>query len=173
MSMTVPNNAPMAPVPQNSPSMYPTNRNYLSGFDPTLRPGSLPGYFIQNENEIIPKNIPMDGSISFFPYKDLSRIVIKQWDANGINTLTYVVEQPHPTQTTQTEQDQGTGDKLPLTPPVQPRPDPIMETLQAINSGLSNTFGQVGTTLQAIQQEVNQLNTMMTGIINGEIGGRG
>lgn len=170
MSMTVPNNAPMAPVPQNSPSMYPTNRNYLSGFDPSLRTGSLPGYFIQNENEIIPKNIPMDGSISFFPYRDLSRIVIKQWDANGINTLTYLVEQ-HPTQTG-TEQDES--DKLPLTPPtVQPRPDPIMETLQAINSGLSNTFGQVGTTLQAIQQEVNQLNTMMNGIINGDIGGRG
>lgn len=168
MSMTVPNNAPMAPVPPNTQQMYPSSRNYLSDFNPTLRSGGLPGYFIQNENEIIPKNIPMDGSISFFPYKDLSKIVIKQWDANGINTLTYVIEKAN------ISQEPQDSDKLPLTPPpVQPNVDPIMETLQAINNGLSNTFGQVGTTLQAIQQEVNQLNTMMNGIINGDIGGRG
>lgn len=169
MSMTVPDSAPRAPVPPNNPSMYPTNRNYLPDFNAAFRPGSLPGYFIQSENEIIAKNIPMDGSISFFPYRDLSRIVIKQWDANGINTLSYVLEQPQAPQQAQ----QSESDKLPLTPPVAPKPDPIMETLQAINAGLSNTFGQVGTTLQAIQQEVNQLNTLMTGVINGDIGGRG
>ncbi len=168
MSMSVPNNAPMAPVPQNNQAMYPGSRNYLSDFNSALRTPGLPGYFIQNENEIIPKNIPMDGSISFFPYKDLSRIVIKQWDANGIQTLSYVLE--HPSSTNEPREE----DKLPLTPPpVQPRPDPIMETLQAINTGLSNTFGQVGTTLQAIQQEVNQLNAMMTNVMNGDFGGKG
>lgn len=170
MAMSVPNNAPVAPTPSNGQSMYPTNRNFMSNFDPSFRPGSLPGYFIQNETEIMPKSIPMDGSISFFPFKDLSKIVIKQWDSNGINTLSYVIEHPN------ASQSQSDNDKLPLTPPdfsQTPRQDPIMETLQAINDGLSSTFGQVGTTLQAIQQEISQLGTMVNGIINGDLGGRG
>lgn len=173
MAMTVPNNAPVAPTPANTQSMYPTNRNYLSDFNPMMRNTGLPGYFIQNESEIVPKNIPMDGSISFFPYKDLSKIVIKQWDANGINTLSYVIEQPA---MAHVSPDQSTEDKLPLTPPdlsANTQQNPIMDTLQAINTGLSTTFGQVGTTLQAIQQEVNQLNTMVNSILNGDLGGRG
>lgn len=168
MSMTVPSNAPSAPpMPTNPQSMYPTNRNYLSDFNPSLRNSGLPGYFIQNENEIIPKNIPMDGSISFFPYRDLSKIVIKQWDANGINTLSYVVEQS----VMHTD-----NDKLPLTPPAELAPekkDPVMETLQAINTGLANTFAQIGVTLQTIQKEVSQLNTTVNSMFDGDIGGRG
>lgn len=173
MPMSVPNNAPMAPVPQNNASMY-QSRNYFSDFNPTMR--NLPGYFIKDESEIIPKYIPMDGSISFFPYQNLSKIVIKQWDSNGLQTLTYVLApigaSAQSTNDTQTPDGQG-GDQLPLNPQVAPRPDPVMATLENINSGLANTFNQVGTTLQAIQQEVTQLNTMLSNAINEGLGGRG
>lgn len=172
MSMTVPNNAPMAPMPSNSNQMYPSNRNLFNEFAPGMK--TLSGYFINDESEIIPKYIPMDGSISFFPYRNLSKIVIKQWDANGLQTLSYVLAPPpgsNPDQNQQPAQDDQ--DKLPLTPQVQPRPDPVMETLQSINSGLASTFGQIGTTLQAIQQEVSQLNNLITNPVYSDLGGRG
>lgn len=177
MPMTMPNNAPMAPTPSGAGSMGNNtsyqNRSYFSDFAGMPAPKNFHGYFIQSEDQIVPKSIPMDGSIAFFPYQNLSKIVIKQWDANGINTLTYVPVQTNTGNTQPQEQQSNNGDMLPLNPTVSQRPDPFMETLQNINNGLATTFGQVNTTLQAIQQEVNQVNERLTNAINGDLGGRG
>lgn len=172
MSMTVPDNAPRAPVPQAPNPLY-QPRNYFNDYNGG-NSRSLPGYFIKDETEIVPKYIPMDGSISFFPYQNLSKIIIKQWDANGLQTLTYTVVPPAGSQSQSNDQQQSKDDgKLPIAAPVQQQPDPIMSTLEQINTGLSTTFTQIGTTLQAIQQEVNQFNTMLTNAINEGFGGRG
>lgn len=168
MSMTMPSNAPVAPVPPDNHQFY--QRSYLPDFSSGPR-GSFPGYFIQSEEDIVPKYIPMDGSISFFPYKNLSKIVIKQWDANGLNTLRYVIE-PAPNQQ-QPAQNDNTNAMLPLKPEAAQAPNPIVEALQNINNGLANTFGQFGNTLQAMQQEISKMNAAIGSVINGDNGGRG
>lgn len=41
------------------------------------------GRYVQNPNEIRPGEIPMDGTVSFFPLSDNSAIIGKMWDQNG------------------------------------------------------------------------------------------
>lgn len=51
------------------------------------------GRVVNNENEITPNEIPMDGSVSLFPTNDYSKIYAKAWTANGaIKTITFVPE---------------------------------------------------------------------------------
>lgn len=168
MSMTMPSNAPVAPVPPDNHQFY--QRSYLPDFSSGPR-GSFPGYFIQSEEDIVPKYIPMDGSISFFPYKNLSKIVIKQWDSNGLNTLRYVIESAPNQQ--QPAQNDNANAMLPLKPEAAQAPNPIVEALQNINNGLANTFGQIENTMQAMQQEISRMNVAIGSITNGDSGGRG
>lgn len=160
----------MMQVPQNAPTLtsnnnpFPSSRTYPFSPDATSNPNvsKLPGYYIESENDIVPKYIPMDGSISYFPFKDLSKIIIKQWDANGLNTLVYTLSQPaSPAQTTQGQ------------PQAQPDVDPVartmMETLQGINSGLASTFGQISQNMGKMQDQLDQMSKVMM----NEFGGRG
>lgn len=49
------------------------------------------GKIIQNESQITPNDVPMDGTIAIFPLQDFSRIIAKQWTPNGlIQTLEYL-----------------------------------------------------------------------------------
>lgn len=160
MSMTMPTNAPTVPQRPSASTTYP-GRQF---FNP---PSTLPGYYIESEKDIVAQYIPMDGSISFFPYKDLSKIVIKQWDANGLNTLEYMIAPPPPMNGSQeskqpsTEQQTMTASQnTPLAPMNE-----IVETLQNLNLAMANTFNQFGATLQGMQNEISALA--------GEIGGRG
>ena len=43
----------------------------------------IQGKVIQSESAIMANDVPMDGSVAFFPMQDMSAIVAKQWDANG------------------------------------------------------------------------------------------
>lgn len=68
----------------------------------------LHGRVVQNEAEITPSEVVMDGSISIFPLADYSAIVCKQWRADGtIQTLRYIPEkvQVDETPTTQSLED--------------------------------------------------------------------
>lgn len=59
------------------------------------RPVPLNGKPIKDPSDIMPKEIPMDGSISFFPMQDLSYILAKAWNSQGtIDTVKYVPERP-------------------------------------------------------------------------------
>lgn len=44
----------------------------------------LSGRFIDREDDIVPGEVPMDGSVSFFPLRDGSGVVAKAWDSDGI-----------------------------------------------------------------------------------------
>lgn len=58
------------------------------------------GRIVNNETEITPNEIPMDGSVSLFPTNDYSKIYAKAWTANGaIKTVTFVPEVVPPTET--------------------------------------------------------------------------
>lgn len=163
MSMTMPTNAPTVPQRSNSSTTYPGRQFFTP-------PSTLPGYYIESEKDIVAQYIPMDGSISFFPYKDLSKIVIKQWDANGLNTLEYVIAPPPPMNNAQNSQDAQQSQANPTAAAVQPAiqtsdTKAIVETLQNLNLAMANTFNQFGATLQGMQNEISALA--------GEIGGRG
>lgn len=75
---------------------------YSNGFNPYQQPysyfnqrPSIPGKTITNPNEILPQDVPMDGSIGLFPVQDHSCIYAKAWNSNGtIATVRYVPEQP-------------------------------------------------------------------------------
>ena len=48
------------------------------------------GRVVQSADMITANDVPMDGSVAFFPTQDLSEIYAKSWDANGkINTTVY------------------------------------------------------------------------------------
>ena len=49
------------------------------------------GKSVQNESQITPNDVPMDGTIALFPLQDFSKIIAKQWTPNGlIQTLEYL-----------------------------------------------------------------------------------
>lgn len=52
---------------------------------PQMQPQFLgiQGKVVQSESAIMANDVPMDGSVAFFPMQDMSAIVAKQWDANG------------------------------------------------------------------------------------------
>lgn len=54
------------------------------------KPQTIFGKVVQNESQITPNDVPMDGTIALFPLQDYSKIIAKQWTQNGtISTVTY------------------------------------------------------------------------------------
>lgn len=51
----------------------------------------IAGRMIGNVSEIVPNEVPMDGSVSFFPQSDYSCIYAKKWNTDGtIQTVKFV-----------------------------------------------------------------------------------
>lgn len=51
---------------------------------------TLKGKVVNRLEDITPNDVPMDGSVGIFPLSDLSKIVVKSWNANGtIDTVVY------------------------------------------------------------------------------------
>lgn len=52
---------------------------------------TLPGMLVNTPDDILAKDVPMDGSISLFLMSDLSAILAKQWNSKGsIDTVQFV-----------------------------------------------------------------------------------
>lgn len=72
--------------PSNIQQMQPANiqmsqQNQLAG---------ITGKVIQSVEQVNANDVPMDGSVAFFPKQDLSEIYAKQWNADGtIKTVVY------------------------------------------------------------------------------------
>ena len=78
------------------------DRRVSTNFQPSYQLGQTPqafqppqppiaGRWVGDMNEITPREVPMDGSVAFFPLKDYSKILAKAWDQNGtIKTVEYV-----------------------------------------------------------------------------------
>lgn len=50
----------------------------------------ISGRVVQAVETINPNEVPMDGSVAFFPKQDLTEIYVKGWNADGtINTIVY------------------------------------------------------------------------------------
>lgn len=53
----------------------------------------IQGRMVANPEEIMPSEVPMDGSVSFFPQSDCSCVYAKVWNADGtIKTFKFVPE---------------------------------------------------------------------------------
>lgn len=161
--MQLPNNITVPPVRGNPMSSRLTVPPPRPIYSPTL-PGHLPGYYVSSEDDIILEDIKMDGSISFFPSKDLSRIYIRQWAKNGnLEGLTYVLQPPDPPKV---------ADPIPVPDPVeqQPKQDTLVQTLTSLNNGLAQTFAQFGETLQNMQNAMQGISSKIDNLSDGGMG---
>lgn len=53
------------------------------------------GRMVNSHEDIVPNEVPMNGSVSYFPTSDYSCIYAKKWDSNGnIQTAKYILEIP-------------------------------------------------------------------------------
>ena len=61
------------------------------------------GRVVQSADMITANDVPMDGSVAFFPTQDLSEIYAKSWDANGkiVTRLFKPVSDSYPSNQTQ------------------------------------------------------------------------
>lgn len=58
-------------------------------------PSTMPGRIVASEQEILPNEIPMDGSIALFLQSDLQCIYAKAWNNRGtIDNVRYILERP-------------------------------------------------------------------------------
>lgn len=124
----------------------------------------LPGRFIMSEEEISPGEIPMDNSISFFCYNDLSKIVIKQWNNRGLlDTATYSMDIPAQTQINSAQQPDPVSEAVSAQPqtqsvPEQLPPDQLQEfqaTLQNFTQTVENAFNNLAANIQQGMQSIN------------------
>ncbi len=99
------NNMMPGGIPQGSQNsfMQPQPTMYGQGFPAVpgvsgvqeARPRTIPGRMIYSPDEIVPQEVPMDGSVSLFPMHDWSCVYGKWWTSNGqIQTVKFVLEQP-------------------------------------------------------------------------------
>lgn len=110
---------------------------------------SLPGFYINSEEDIRAKDVPMDGSISFFPYRDLSRIEIRQWNGAGnIERLSYILDAP---------KDQK-AEEISNEPRKPSSEELILGTLNDINQGLSSTFTTFASVLKDMQTSMSDIS---------------
>ena len=81
------------PFANNSNNIGFTNPTNNSSFGNFVRP-FFSGRYINDPNEIMVKDVPTDGTLALFPYKDCSAIIAKAWNSNGqIVTVKYIVDQ--------------------------------------------------------------------------------
>ena len=79
--------------PAFSPQMYGANAQASWGQNGPRysSPSTLPGRQISSIDEIMPNDVPMDGSVSFFPVRDGSCVYAKFWNRQGtIDTIKFV-----------------------------------------------------------------------------------
>lgn len=156
------NNVP-PPIPRVNPS-----RPFTASYMPTTM---LPGFYVNSDADISARDVPADGSVSFFPTRDLTHIVAKRWDGNTLESAVYVLQQPQQPQVAQQTQ------QAPLPPPPPPisqqqkeqppqqaqqpesnNTEALLQAFTAMNEGIANAFGQFGSTLSAMQQSLEQIS---------------
>lgn len=81
---------------QPQPAIYPTAYPAVPNVGAVqARPRTIPGRMIYSPDEIMPQEVPMDGSVSLFPMHDWSCVYGKWWTSNGqIQTVKFVLESP-------------------------------------------------------------------------------
>lgn len=123
------------PMQMEQPQMQPQQM-------PQVKP--LTGKVVQTLEAITANDVPMDGSVAFFPKQDLSEIYIKSWNADGtIRTMTFkpVTENVYITSDTKNEENING----------------IMERFDSIENKLSEIEQVLGSTsAKTVRSKTNQ-----------------
>ncbi len=180
MPFQPPMNRPRPMPPQLQPMMNTGWRDAYQSFRQDQQRPVLPGFYISSPQDIAPRDVPMDGSISFFPSNDLSYIIIKQWTGNGtIADAKYVLDpQLIPTQQskeqTQTQsqpqsQVQQTPDQLNGDTEVQNSSESNSEIVEVISAALNEqtqrltaAFAQIGSAFTILQKNLDDFSNKMS-----------
>lgn len=64
-------------MPNANPYMYPQYPQY------TPQPDILRGRYVASIEDVMPNDVPMDGSAGYFPERGGERIAVKKWDCDG------------------------------------------------------------------------------------------
>lgn len=149
--MRPPNANPPTPNIPRPPVVRPME-SYRSPFMPN---SVLPGFYVTSEEDISAKDVPTDGSISFFPFQDLSKIVIKQWNGQVMETAVYTLQQGPTSQN---------PSQLPPPPPPMHQPESqteaeLLNGFRQMNEGLAGAFNQLTMSMQNIQANLERLNS--------------
>ena len=108
---------------------YPQMNNYNQQYNPQQpymerlaglqqfqqMPMGISGRVVPNAEAIAANDVPMDGSVAFFPMQDMSQILAKSWNADGtIKTVIYkpFVETPSNLSTTNEKLNVGLSDDV-------------------------------------------------------------
>lgn len=118
------------------------NNNYQWGQNGQNRSQTFRGFYVNDPSEIRPGDVPMDGSICYFPAYNLSSITIKQWNSMGqLDTMMFV---PAPNQVPQAQpQIQQSQKQIPQTQQI-PAQDSFNESFSQLCSVIQNGFTQLG-----------------------------
>ena len=87
------NQMPVGQPPTAPQTWLPGTQNVNLPYSAQPSKQTIFGKIVQNESQITPNDVPMDGTIALFPLQDFSKIIAKQWTPNGlIQTLEYLPE---------------------------------------------------------------------------------
>lgn len=139
------------------------NNNYQWGQNGQNRSQTFRGFYVNDPTDIRPGDVPMDGSISFFPASNLSSITIKQWNSMGqLDTMVFV---PAPNQTPQTPpQIQQTQNQSPQIQQVQPPPaqQPQEPEKNDLNQAFSQLCGVIQSGFTQLGERFTQMESLLT-----------
>lgn len=145
------------------------NANYQWGQNNQNRSQTFRGFYVNDPSEIRPGDVPMDGSICFFPASNLSSITIKQWNSMGqLDTMVFV---PAPNQVPQTPpQIQQTQNQTPQIQQIQAQP--VQSTQQSqdqTTNDLNNSFSQLCGVIQNGFSQLGERFTQMENLLTEPI----
>lgn len=110
------------------------------------------GKMVNNENEILPQQIPNDGSMAYFPTSDGTRIYGRAWQADGkIMPVTYVLEQS-------VQQPQTTVQQMDMQIPQQP----VQQAQQQTQPDLAQVLTQVSKSMDLVAEKLTHLEKTLT-----------
>lgn len=84
-------NQPWVVNPQQTGMPFGQNGGNMMAQQPQESP--FVGRYINQIEEVMPREIPMDGRVAIFPTQSLEEIYLKAWDRNGsIKTFRYILD---------------------------------------------------------------------------------
>lgn len=151
----------------NSPYMERTN--YMQQYQQNLQPvqqQSVPvqsqqttgiaGRTVQSVEQITANEVPMDGSLAFFPRQDMAEIYAKQWNADG--TIKTVIYRPVMDNTVNS---QGNNQNQQIT-----IPDDVTQAFMNRFDELSGKIEQLENSLTKSSTNVRKTSTKKDGDLN-------
>lgn len=131
----------------NSQNPFQMQNQQTMGYPMAMNTFTIPmiyGKTIASENEILPSQIPNNGSLAYFPLADGKKIIARYLQPNGqFATVTYSLDQvPSAQEAPQQVQEQ--------------KNDPVNQELISVLSKLSSALEGFGQRLENVEKTLNE-----------------